>query len=68
MTHTSGNQWSDAALTWREVANGDWPDSDLPNRVWLSKPEHTRFIRLEALSTAGDGENTSVAEFDVIAP
>lgn len=59
---------SDDGQTWREVAKGEWPDSDLPNRVWLSQPVHTRFIRLEALATAGDGKNTSVAEFDVITP
>jgi len=57
---------SDDGQTWREEAKGDWPDSEVPNRVWLSKPVHTRFIRLEALSTAGDGKNTSVAEFDLI--
>ena len=66
--HRSRNQWSVAALTWRGVAKGDFPDSELPNRVWLSQPVHTRFIRLEALATAGDGKNTSVAEFDVITP
>ena len=60
---------SEDGKTWRVVASGEWPDSSTPQRVWLSKPEHTRFIRLEALTSYGRSKNdVSVAEFDVITP
>ena len=60
---------SDDGKAWRIVAEGEWPDSKVPQRVWLAKPERTRFIRLEAVTAHGKSKNNvSVAEFDVIIP
>ena len=41
---------SDDGKTWRVVTEGEWPDSKLPQRVWLTQPVLTRFIRLEAVA------------------
>ena len=57
---------SENGKDWKTVAEGDWPNSDQPQKVMLEKAVTARFFKLESLREVQNRPWTSVAEFDVV--
>ena len=57
---------SEDGKDWKTVAEGDWPNSDQPQKVMLEKAVTARFYKLESLQEVQNRPWTSVAEFDVV--